>query len=49
MVSEKPPGTKPNIRQVAAAAGVSHMTVSRVLNDHPNIKDFNAAQGVARY
>ncbi len=39
MVSEKPPGTKPNIRQVAAAAGVSHMTVSRVLNDHPNIKD----------
>lgn len=29
---------KPNIRQVATIAGVSHMTVSRVLNDHPNIK-----------
>lgn len=29
---------KPNIRQVASIAGVSHMTVSRVLNDHPNIK-----------
>jgi DNA-binding LacI/PurR family transcriptional regulator len=29
---------KPNIRQVAVIAGVSHMTVSRVLNDHPNIK-----------
>ncbi|WP_277208787.1 LacI family DNA-binding transcriptional regulator [Isoptericola croceus] len=30
---------KPNIRQVAQLAGVSHMTVSRVLNDHPNIRD----------
>jgi len=29
---------KPNIRQVATIAGVSHMTVSRVLNDYPNIK-----------
>jgi len=29
---------KPSIRQVATIAGVSHMTVSRVLNDHPNIK-----------
>lgn len=29
---------KPNIRQVASIAGVSHMTVSRVLNGHPNIK-----------
>ncbi|MBO9577229.1 MAG: LacI family DNA-binding transcriptional regulator [Microbacteriaceae bacterium] len=27
-----------NIRQVAALAGVSHMTVSRVLNDSPNIR-----------
>lgn len=26
-----------NIRDVAKLAGVSHMTVSRVLNDHPNI------------
>lgn len=29
---------KPNIRQVASLAGVSHMTVSRVLNDFPNIR-----------
>jgi DNA-binding LacI/PurR family transcriptional regulator len=29
---------KANIRQVAALAGVSHQTVSRVLNDHPNIR-----------
>ncbi|GAA4192702.1 LacI family DNA-binding transcriptional regulator [Microbacterium oryzae] len=30
---------KPNIRQVAQLAGVSHMTVSRVLNDYPHIKE----------
>ena len=30
---------KPNIRQVAQLAGVSHMTVSRVLNDYPYIKE----------
>jgi len=30
---------RPNIRQVAAVAGVSHMTVSRVLNDYPGIKE----------
>ncbi|MCD0443164.1 LacI family DNA-binding transcriptional regulator [Glycomyces sp. A-F 0318] len=30
---------KPNIRQVARLAGVSHMTVSRVLNNYPHIKD----------
>ena len=30
-------GRKPNIRQVAVLAGVSHMTVSRVLNEHPSI------------
>lgn len=28
---------KPNMRQVAALAGVSHQTVSRVINGHPNI------------
>jgi DNA-binding LacI/PurR family transcriptional regulator len=32
-----PGGQKPNIRQVASRAGVSHMTVSRVINDHPSI------------
>ncbi len=30
-------GRRPNIRQVALLAGVSHMTVSRVLNGHPSI------------
>jgi LacI family transcriptional regulator len=30
---------KITIRDVAAAAGVSHQTVSRVLNDHPDVAD----------
>ncbi|WP_395638647.1 LacI family DNA-binding transcriptional regulator [Pseudolysinimonas sp.] len=30
---------RPSIYDVAREAGVSHMTVSRVLNDHPNIRD----------
>ena len=30
-------GGRPNIRQVATLAGVSHMTVSRVLNDSASI------------
>lgn len=30
---------KPNIRHVAQIAGVSHMTVSRVMNDYPHIKE----------
>lgn len=29
----------PNIRDVARLAGVSHQTVSRVLNDHPSIRE----------
>ena len=30
---------RPSIYDVAKQAGVSHMTVSRVLNDHPNIRE----------
>ncbi|WP_167132492.1 LacI family DNA-binding transcriptional regulator [Paramicrobacterium chengjingii] len=29
----------PNMRDVAKAAGVSHQTVSRVINDHPSLRD----------
>ena len=29
---------QPSIRDVARLAGVSHQTVSRVLNDHPSIR-----------
>lgn len=29
----------PSVRDVARAAGVSHQTVSRVLNDHPSVRD----------
>ncbi|MWB97632.1 LacI family DNA-binding transcriptional regulator [Agromyces seonyuensis] len=31
-------GRQPSIRDVARLAGVSHQTVSRVLNDHPSIR-----------
>lgn len=31
-------GRSPGVREVALAAGVSRQTVSRVLNDHPNIR-----------
>lgn len=37
MNEKKVPG-RTNIREVAAAAGVSHMTVSRVMNNHPSIR-----------
>ena len=37
-MTDNPPPERPNIRHVASVAGVSHMTVSRVLNNHPNIR-----------
>lgn len=37
-VAARRDGGKPNIYDVAAVAGVSHQTVSRVLNEHPNIR-----------
>lgn len=38
MPDENTTGRAPNIRDVARLAGVSHQTVSRVLNDHPSIR-----------
>jgi DNA-binding LacI/PurR family transcriptional regulator len=39
MPSERSAERVPNIRDVAARAGVSYQTVSRVLNDGPNIRE----------
>ncbi|WP_051147251.1 LacI family DNA-binding transcriptional regulator [Glaciibacter superstes] len=41
---ESPRGRAPSIRDVARLAGVSHQTVSRVLNDHPSIRDTTKAR-----
>src|ERR1700712_851056 len=38
MTSEPRTGRAPSIRDVARLAGVSHQTVSRVLNNHPSIR-----------
>lgn len=37
-------GRAPSIRDVARVAGVSHQTVSRVLNEHPSIRDSTRAR-----
>ncbi|GAA1852113.1 LacI family DNA-binding transcriptional regulator [Microlunatus capsulatus] len=39
MVNEDGRERAPNIFDVARLAGVSHQTVSRVINDHPNVRD----------
>ena len=39
MASQPEKGRAPNIRDVAAIAGVSYQTVSRVLNNSPSIRD----------
>lgn len=44
MISDMPPGRAPSIRDVARLAGVSHQTVSRVLNNHPSIRDTTKAR-----
>ncbi|PPH13191.1 MULTISPECIES: LacI family DNA-binding transcriptional regulator [unclassified Rathayibacter] len=38
MPEDKPASRAPSIYDVARAAGVSHQTVSRVLNDHPSLR-----------
>lgn len=40
-------GRRPSLHDVAARAGVSHQTVSRVLNDHPNVRPETRAKVVA--
>jgi DNA-binding LacI/PurR family transcriptional regulator len=38
-VESRSAGRAPGVREVAALAGVSRQTVSRVVNDHPSIRD----------
>lgn len=38
-MSINPPARVPGVREVAAAAGVSRTTVSRVINEHPSIRE----------
>jgi DNA-binding LacI/PurR family transcriptional regulator len=42
--SNTQPGRAPSIRDVARLAGVSHQTVSRVLNNHPSIREATKAR-----
>jgi DNA-binding LacI/PurR family transcriptional regulator len=42
--ADLPKSRAPSIRDVARLAGVSHQTVSRVLNNHPSIRDSTKAR-----
>lgn len=42
-----PNGRRPSISDVAAFAGVSHQTVSRVLNQHPSVREITRARVLA--
>lgn len=44
MTTDTSKGRAPSIRDVARLAGVSHQTVSRVLNGHPSIRDSTKAR-----
>ncbi|MGH9107738.1 MAG: LacI family DNA-binding transcriptional regulator, partial [Acidimicrobiales bacterium] len=41
------PGRSPSISDVASFAGVSHQTVSRVLNKHPSVREITRARVLA--
>jgi DNA-binding LacI/PurR family transcriptional regulator len=47
VTSQLPKDRAPSIRDVARLAGVSHQTVSRVLNDHPSIREATKARVTA--
>lgn len=49
MMAENPgaQGRAPSMADVAEVAGVSHQTVSRVLNDHPNVREETRAAVLA--
>ena len=40
-------GGRPGLRDVARLAGVSHQTVSRVLNEHPNVAPIDQGRVLA--
>jgi DNA-binding LacI/PurR family transcriptional regulator len=44
MSAEQPPKRPPGLYDVAKVAGVSHQTVSRVLNNHPSIRESTRAR-----
>ena len=45
--SARPKGNRPSIADVANFAGVSHQTVSRVLNKHPSVREITRARVLA--
>ena len=44
MVTSRKPNKRPSMFEVAKLAGVSHQTVSRVINDSPDVSDATRAR-----
>ena len=44
MVTSRKPSKRPSMFEVAKLAGVSHQTVSRVINDSPDVSDATRAR-----